>query len=161
MHINKKAFTLIELLVVVLIIGILAAIALPQYQKAIDKSNIARAFVLGKAALNASNVYNLVHGEYPCNGIMGGSHATLKNLDIDLQLDGNSYTKDGKYYVYYNNCKEIILQYRGLVQIRFFLDRPKIWCHVSGANNTRGHNLCKTLGGQLENNDGHNYYYNL
>ena len=62
---SNKAFTLIELLVVVLIIGILAAVALPQYQKVVEKSRATEAFQLLKTVDNAVDAYHLASGEWP------------------------------------------------------------------------------------------------
>ncbi len=59
-----KAFTLIELLVVVLIIGILSAIALPQYQKIIEKTKATQALSLLKTAYQAQQSYFLTNGIY-------------------------------------------------------------------------------------------------
>ena len=62
---NQKAFTLIELLVVVLIIGILAAVALPQYQKAVEKSRATQAITLVKSVHQAMGAYYLANGTWP------------------------------------------------------------------------------------------------
>ncbi len=69
-------FTLIELLVVVLIIGILAAEAVPQYQKAVLKARMMQAVVTGKAYLEAQNVYYLANGSFAMD---------FDSLDISLQ----------------------------------------------------------------------------
>lgn len=60
----KKGFTLIELLVVVLIIGILSAVALPQYQRTVDKSRMAELFTMTRALKNAQEIYFMANDEY-------------------------------------------------------------------------------------------------
>ena len=74
-----KGFTLIELLVVVLIIGILSAVALPQYTKAVEKSRAAEALQILRYMHQQKEIYKL----------SGGEDAGVSNEDVGIELGSN------------------------------------------------------------------------
>ena len=80
----KNAFTLIELLVVVLIIGILSAIALPQYEKTVHKARVAEMPIRLKALEEQAELYVLENG-YP------SAEVSLFEINPDL---ASGLTKD-------------------------------------------------------------------
>ena len=74
-------FTLIELLVVVLIVGILAAIALPQYEKAVTKAKFSDVILRLDAVAKAQEMFYLANGQYSTD---------YTTLDIDAASKDNT-----------------------------------------------------------------------
>lgn len=73
----KKGFTLIEVLVVVVIIAVLAAIALPQYMRAVEQTRTAEVLSVIRSVANAEEYYFLKNGKYT---------SETKRFTIDLPV---------------------------------------------------------------------------
>jgi type IV pilus assembly protein PilE len=168
---RKKGFTLIELLVVVLIIGILAAIALPQYQVAVLKSRFATVMSNTKAIKNAAEMYYLIHGEYSVDNLtvldidMPGCS---KGSDIIICIANNtSYNYNGnaatgqRYDIMgmYDNIKDAygFLGHYGRLRYTMVLDndpsndRGKIFCQIYDTKDYTAAKVCESMGGKKIN----------
>ena len=152
---SKRAFTLIELLVVVLIIGILAAIALPQYQKAVEKSRAAEAITWVGNAKKAVEIYVLENGKLPST-----RENLLRNGVIPIEFaNGLSCPEDeeacfSKYYRYraecsWVNCCIVVGQLEASGYGSLCYD-GKTWSFKGASQNEeKGKRFCEILKGAL------------
>ncbi len=180
---NKKGFTLIELLVVVLIIGILAGIALPQYQRAVTKSRVASILPIMRRWKDALMEYKLQHGDYSCegNGCGLGLGATLGvnwpsdwkggngNSCGDRSECWNDYwycfaNEESNGYLfcshdidYVNDVYFSIDMFPADYEVEYLRDR--ITCTWEGG--VEAEKVCKALGGHVLENNGNWGRYSL
>ena len=104
---NVGGFTLIELLVVVLIIGILSAVALPQYQKTVLKSRTAEAWSNLSAIRTAVNAYCL---ENPSSGSL--SFSSMKDA-LPIEVSDSKYFSYAGHVDCASNKKDFYASYLG------------------------------------------------
>ena len=148
MFTHQKGFTLIELLVVVLIIGILAAVALPQYQKAVGKARMAEVKSVIPTYLNAIHVAYMETGNsIPSDDMLSIDLPSSKNWDyeIDECIAANGVHGCGINVYGKGPVEGVLIQFH---EKEYFEsqgnDTPSYWS-CFGDNETQIA-LCKTLG---------------
>ncbi len=158
-----RGFTLIELLVVVLIIGILAAIAVPQYQVAVMKSRVTQMIVTVTAMKQASQRYYMANGKYATD---------FETLDVDMGcesiLSNGRRCMVGNYSCWLSDQKNsdgspVATAYCNMGNILIYSDNPRTGQRrcLAADTSSPANKVCLSLGGKLTGTANNNRVYDL
>jgi len=144
---KKSGFTLLELLVVILIIGILAAVTLPEYQLAVDKARYATLMDITRAIAESNERFYMVNDKYATN---------FNELDMDIQansISGGTLNFDWGHCDLYGQqevqcTNDTLLQNQFIVHYDFDIGNPHLLvCTAKGEKeNTKYDRICKSIG---------------
>jgi type IV pilus assembly protein PilE len=93
---NKKAFTIMELMVVVIIVGIMAAFAIPSYTKAVQRADEKQVIINLRTIATAQEIYKAQYGKYwpvvyATPGVNHGISEINSDLKLSIQTSGTKY----------------------------------------------------------------------
>ena len=150
-----SGFTLIELLVVVLIIGILATVALPQYRMAVMRTRLFRLLPMMKAIKQANQTYFMANGSYTSD-ISQWDISFPAGTTSTLHYEGKSGTitlPDGTIFVTVSAPlpgmarPRVSAQTKGVpVELLVFYGTNEWRCYPRGTD--LGRRLCQAVGAQ-------------
>lgn len=144
---SKIGFTLIELLVVVLIIGILASVALPQYQTAVAKSRIAGLIALGRSLQEAQKLHYMENGVFTNDfNLLDVTCTPLPEDSSSCKLSSSQFAQINSGYLTLSDSRVpnvLLLFYTWGGDDGFFAT-----CNVyQGAGEELGNKICKSICG--------------
>jgi prepilin-type N-terminal cleavage/methylation domain-containing protein len=89
-HKSSKGFTLIELMIVVVIIGILAALAIPRFMRSTTKAKQSEAKQLLKQVYTMQRAYRQEKDTYTCNGVTASAAAPNAFAAIGVEVGASA-----------------------------------------------------------------------
>ncbi len=147
----SRGFTLIELLVVVLIIGILASVALPEYNKAVERARATEAVNIFSILEKSVDLWILNNGFKEASFLPAEGVPATESLDVDIScvpVDNGCKSNYFSYSADMSSDSVVIYAYRNGGTLYYVLYSEKVetdWNRKCGYFDSIGKSVCDRL----------------